>query len=158
MNRIGGVAMNTVGATPLWVVCCVSWACLAIARPSPVAAQDAQKLTLHQAVELAQKQGYQTAAVMATRDAARARDHAFGARLLPQLSLSAMAPHYERAITPVVQPDGSTNFTPVQQATANAALSVSQKLPFTGGTFSVTSALQRYEQTGGGAQQTLRWS
>jgi len=116
-----------------------------------------QQLTLQQAVDLAQKQGYQASAATATRDAARARDHAFGARLLPQISLNATAPSYERAITPVVQPDGSTNFTPVQQTTANAGLTLAQKLPFTGGTFSVTSQLQRYEQTGG-AGQTLRWS
>ena len=74
----------------------------------------AQQITLKQAVELAQKQGYQARASVATRDAARARDRSFNRRLLPQISLEALAPQYDRAITPVVQPDGSTLFTPVQ--------------------------------------------
>jgi len=117
----------------------------------------AQQITLKQAVELAQKQGYQARASVATRDAARARDRSFNRRLLPQISLEALAPQYDRAITPVVQPDGSTLFTPVQQTRANASMEIAQKLPFTGGTFSVTSALQRY-QVSGGAQQLLTWS
>ena len=122
---------------------------------SAAAAQ--QQLTLQQAVEMAQKQGYQARAAVATRDAARARDHAFGARLLPQLALSARAPTYARTITPVTQPDGSTIFTPVQITNSSADMTVAQKLPFSGGTFSITSSLQRYEKTGGNAQQ-LSWS
>src|SRR2546423_1836483 len=117
----------------------------------------AQQLTLQQAVDLAQKQSYSARAVVATRDAARARDRAFGARLLPQITVSGQAPDYRRAITAVTQPDGSIAFTPVEQTTANAGLTVAQKLPFTGGTFSVTSALQRYSQTGGNGQ-VLRWT
>jgi outer membrane protein TolC len=116
-----------------------------------------QQLTLQQAVEMAQKQGYQARAAVATRDAARAHDHAFGARLLPQLSLAGNAPVYEKFISAVIQPDGSTNFTPVQQTTANASMTIAQKLPFTGGTFSITSALQRYEQNFAG-QQTMTWT
>ena len=117
----------------------------------------AQEITLQQAVERAQKQGYSAQAAVATRDAARAHDHAFGARLLPQLSLNGNAPIYDRAIQPVVQPDGSTLFTPVQQTTASAGLRIAQKLPFTGGTFSVTSELQRYQRSGG-ALQTETWT
>ena len=116
-----------------------------------------QPITLQEAVDLAQKQGYQAKAAVATRDAARAHDHAFGARLMPQVSIAGEAPRYEKFITPVIQPDGSTNFTPVQQTTANAGMTIAQKLPFTGGTFSVTSALQRYEQNRGGAQ-SMTWT
>ena len=108
----------------------------------------AQQLTLQQAVERAQKQSYQATAVTSTRDAARARDNAFGARRLPQLSLAATAPVYTKEMQAVLQPDGSTRFLPVQATTADAGLRVSQLLPFTGGTFSVTSSLQRYERTG----------
>src|SRR4051812_48297420 len=72
-----------------------------------------QPITLQQAVELAQKQSHQARMVTATRDAARARDHAFGARLLPQLTFTG-TPQYERSIQPVIQPDGSIVFTPVQ--------------------------------------------
>lgn len=116
-----------------------------------------QQFTLQQAVDMAQKQGLQARAAVASRDAARAREHAFGARNLPQLSLTGTAPRFEKTIAPVVQPDGATLFVPVQQTTASANAVVSQRLPFTGGTFSVTSSLQRYEQTRGAAE-TLTWS
>jgi outer membrane protein len=106
---------------------------------------------------MAQKQGFQSRAAVATRDAARARDDAFGARNLPQLSLQGTAPVYEKTITPVIQPDGTTIFLPVQQTTARGDMRVSQRIPFTGADFSVTSSLQRYERTGGTAQ-TLVWS
>ncbi|HJQ19797.1 MAG TPA: TolC family protein, partial [Gemmatimonadaceae bacterium] len=121
-------------------------------------AAGAQQITLKQAVDLAQKQGYQARAAVATRDAARAHDRAFNARLLPQLSLNATAPEYQRSITPVIQPDGSTLFTPVQQTTANAGMTISQKLPFTGGNLSVASSLQRYQLTGAGTQGGLTWT
>jgi outer membrane protein TolC len=101
-------------------------------------------------------QGLQASAALATRDAARARDHAFGARLLPQLALSnqATAYSYARDIQPVIQPDGSTLFTPVEQRTTRAGLTVSQRVPVTGTTVSVTSTLQRYEKRGT-TQQTV---
>ncbi|HKO14643.1 MAG TPA: TolC family protein, partial [Gemmatimonadaceae bacterium] len=90
------------------------------------------------------------------RDAARARDRAFGARLLPQLSLSGTMPLYDRSIIPVVQPDGTTLFTPLQRTEASMGLTVSQKLPFSGGTLSVSSSLDRMQVTG--AQEVRTWS
>ena len=66
-------------------------------------------------------------AATATRDAARARDNSFGARLYPQISLSQQATSYSysRNIQPVIQPDGSTLFVPLEQRTANAGLTLS---------------------------------
>lgn len=116
----------------------------------------AQAITLQRAVDLAQSQGHRAHAAAAARDAARARDHAFGARLLPQLSFDAL-PDYRREIEPVVQPDGSVLFTAVQSTRTQAGLSIGQELPFTGGRLSIGSSLQRYEVTGG-AQQRLSWS
>jgi outer membrane protein TolC len=122
---------------------------------APIALRAQQPITLQQAVDLAQKQSFQARAVTATRDAARARDHAFGARLLPQLSFSG-APQYERSIQPVVQPDGSIVFTPLQSTRTNAGATIEQRLPLTGGTFSITSGLQRTQLTG--AQQQLSYT
>lgn len=116
-----------------------------------------QQLTLRQAVELARQQGHQARAAVASRDAARARDHAFGARNLPQLTLSGTAPRYDKTISPVPQPDGTTEFLLVQQTWASADAILSQKIPFTGGTVSITSSLQRYEQSRG-TSETLTWS
>lgn len=119
----------------------------------------AQQITLERSIELAQKHGYASLAATAARDAARGHARAFGARNLPQLSLVATAPRYEKTIVPVIQPDGSTKFTPVQATTADAGLMIGQRLPFTGGKLSVTSSLQRYERTGGTTTaQGLTWT
>lgn len=120
----------------------------------PVRAQ--QGLTLQQAVDLAQKQGYQARAAVATRDAARYRDRAFYSRRLPQFSVGGTVPAYNRSITPVVQPDGSTLFRPQDQTTTSLNMTMSQQLPVTGGSFFVSSALSRLSVTGASSFKT--WS
>ena len=50
---------------------------------------------------MAQQQGTRRRAARAARDAARWRDRAFNARLMPQLSLAGTLPTYNRAINPV---------------------------------------------------------
>ena len=123
------------------------------AAAGPAAAQE--PYTLQQAVERAQEHGYQAQAARAGRDAARFRDDGFSARLLPQLSLGGTLPRYNRAITPVVQPDGSTLFRPLDQTTAELTATISQRLP-TGGDVFVTSSLATLSVTG---DQSIRtWS
>src|SRR5690606_25120701 len=78
-----------------------------------VAAQ--QRLTLADAVAIAERQSFTSRAAMSTRTAARARDRAFAANLMPQVSLSGNLPVFNRSIIPVLQPDGSTLFRPQQQ-------------------------------------------
>jgi len=113
---------------------------------SSVGAQ--QPMTLQQAIELAQKQGLQARSVVDTRDAARWRDRAFNARLMPQLSLTGTLPNYVRAIEPVIQPDGSTQYRPRQETNSSLGMMVSQPLPFTGGSMFVRSDLTRTDVGG----------
>jgi outer membrane protein TolC len=120
----------------------------------PLAAQ--QPMTLQQAIEIAQRQGLQARVVLDTRDAARWRDRAFSARLMPQLALTGTLPNYERAIVPVIQPDGSTQFRPRRETTSALGMSVSQQLPFTGGSMFVTSGLSRVDV--GGDQSSRLYS
>src|SRR5687768_12468901 len=77
---------------------------------APAAAQSlapARRLTLADAVELAQRQGHAARAAADAREAARYRYRAFNARLLPRLGLQGTVPDLSRAIVPVTQPDGS---------------------------------------------------
>jgi outer membrane protein len=112
----------------------------------PLPAQE--PLTLARAIDLAQAQGHQARAAQATREAARYRDRAFYSRLLPQISLGGTVPSYNRSIIQVVQPDGSTLFRPQDQTNATMTMTMSQKLPFTGGDFFVTSSLARLAVSG----------
>jgi outer membrane protein TolC len=115
-----------------------------------------QGLTLQEAVALAQAQGHRARAARATREAARHQHDAFRARLLPQLSLSGNVPSYTRAIIPVLQPDGTTQFRPQQQTDASLELELAQKLPLTGGDLFVSSSLARVNVSG--QQPVETWS
>jgi outer membrane protein len=132
--------------SPRHAVYAVVLACSATAVPP--AALQAQAITLQQAIEMAQKQGPQARAAIAGRDAARQRDRAFNARLLPQLSLNGNVPQYSRAITGVPQPDGTTLYTPLTQTNGNLALSLQQQVPLTGGSLTVQSLVSQVQLSG----------
>ncbi len=93
----------------------------------------AQELTLRDAVAIAQRQGYSAKSAAAAVEAARRRDDSFHSRLFPQLSLRGTAPDINRAITPVIQPDGTTQFVEQSQMSSSLTLEVSQPIKLTGG-------------------------
>lgn len=129
-------------------------AALHLAFTAPLRAQ--RPLNLTQAIELAQRQGLQARAAEASRDAARRRDRAFTARRLPQLSLTGDVPVYNRSIIEVVQPDGSSEFRPQQQTNTSLNLQMAQRLPITGGSLFVSSALARLDVNG--TRDVRNWS
>jgi outer membrane protein len=127
---------------------------LALTGAAPLAAQ--QPLTLREAIALAQQHSHQARAARAAHEAARYRNRAFQARLLPQLSITGSLPDYNRSIIPVLQPDGSTLFRPQQQTTTSLSMQLSQTLPVVGGDLFVTSAITRLDLSG--AQSGRTWS
>jgi hypothetical protein len=122
-----------------WIAVCVLTLGTTAAQGQGTAPQGA--LTLQQAIELAQKNSLQARAALGTRDAARERDNAFSARLLPQISLAGNLPIYSRTIVPVTQPDGTTLFLPVRQTQSDLAMLVTQRIPFTGALVTMSSSL-----------------
>jgi outer membrane protein len=119
-------------------------------RSEGSAACQAGALTLTDAVALAQKQGLSAEASRQTLNAARARDRAFNARLMPQVSLGGVAANYNHAIIPVLQPTGETHFVSQSQNESSMGLTVSQAIPWLGSTLSVGSYLDRVDVTGTG--------
>lgn len=121
-----------------------------VALPSLARAQApaARALTLQEAILRAQQQGPAAQFARSTRDAARWRDNAFNARLLPQLVLSGEALNLNRAINPLDLPDGSTQF--ISQANNRSSLGIgfSQELPLTGGRVTVGSRVSRIDEFG----------
>src|SRR5437868_4102723 len=122
---------------------------LALFLPAVLPAQAAPNtLTLQDAIRMAQRQGPSAQVARTTRDAARWRDQAFNARLLPQIYLSGNAANLDRGINPITLPDGSTQFVSQAQNQSSLGLSVAQKIPLTGGTLSIGSALSRIDLFG----------
>jgi len=105
-------------------------------------------LTLQDAILRGQRQGPAAQIARSTRDAARARDDAFNARLLPQVFLNGNAANLNRGINPITLPDGSTQFIAQAQNQSSLGVSVAQKIPLTGGTLSIGSALSRIDLFG----------
>src|SRR4030095_6421603 len=86
-------------------------------------------------------------------------------RFMPRLSLTGTVPNYEQAIVPVTQStDGSTQFRARRETTAAVGMVLSQALPFSGGSFFVSSSIQRVDVGGaqssgiGGAQSSRVYS
>jgi len=124
---------------------------------APVLAQQAPlRLTLQEAIERAHARGPVALAAKATRDAARARDRAFGADLMPQVALSGTVPAYNRSIIPVLQQDGSTLFRPQEQSQSDLNMAISQRIPFTGGDLFINSGLSRIDRVGTLSSRTFQ--
>jgi outer membrane protein len=124
---------------------------VALSRPVSLAAQ--QSITLTDAIRMAQQQGLQARAALASLEATRHRDVAFDARHLPQLSLSGTVPSYNRSIIPVIQPDGSTIYRSQQQTSSALTMTMTQQLPVTGGSLFLSSSLSRLTVSG---QQSIK--
>lgn len=75
----------------------------------------------------------------------------YRAELLPELSLSAKVPSYYRQYSPYMNDDGSYSFVPNNFLQMDGALSLTQNIWLTGGTFSFTTSLDFYRQLGSGA-------
>ena len=118
-----------------------------VAHP-PAPALPANALTLAHAIELAQTQGLAAVSARNTRDAARWRDRSFNERLRPQLSLTGQAADLNRGFTPITLPTGETKFVRQSQNQSWLGLQLSQALPWTGGTFTVGTQLDRIDQFG----------
>jgi outer membrane protein TolC len=123
---------------------------LALGVSAPLSAQDSSShaITLPEAIALAQQRGHQARAAGATREAARYRHRAYRSSLLPQLSVGGIVPAYNKSIIPVLQNDGSTVFLPQQQTDASLSLTLSQKIPITGGDLFVSSSLAHLNVSG----------
>jgi len=114
----------------------------------PTTATTATTLTLQDAIAMAQRRGPAAQAARSQRDAARYRNNAFNARLLPQLVLSGNAADLNHGINPITLPDGSTQFIGQSQNQSSLELGFNQRIPLTGGVISVGSAVSRIDQFG----------
>jgi outer membrane protein TolC len=121
---------------------------IATSLPTSLPAQDS--LTLRDAIGMAQERGLAGRAARNARSAAHWRHQAFSARRLPQLSLTGDLPQYNRAIIPVLQPGGETQFRTQSQTTSSLDLRLDQAIPFTGGRVFLESGITRIDQGGSG--------
>jgi outer membrane protein TolC len=122
---------------------------LIAAGPLVAQANDARPLSLQDVIAQAQSQSSAAQMARSARDAARYRNRAFNARLLPQLFLSGNAANLNRGITSQPDGNGSTRFVTQSENQSTMAMGFSQAIPLTGGTISLSSEVSRIDQFGG---------
>lgn len=118
---------------------------LLLSQLSALAQVDTTFLTLRECIQLAREHGPLGMMARSMFENRRSSYQSFIATLYPQLSLQGDVPGYSRSINPITFPDGSTVFTPQSQASSSVSLSLSQKIPLTGGEMSLSSGLNRID-------------
>ncbi|MBC8083910.1 MAG: TolC family protein, partial [Hymenobacter sp.] len=116
----------------------------------PAAAQtEPAPLTLPDVIELALSQSAGAKQTQTNRDQGYWQWRTYQANYKPQMGLQGTLPGFSRVITPVVQPDGTTDFRAVRINNSNLALTVSQNIGLTGGQVFVASEVQRFDDFNG---------
>ena len=114
----------------------------------PVAAP-AQTLTLADAVAQALNHSAAGQQAVTNRETGYWAWRGYQANYRPQLGLAGTLPNFSRVITPVVQPDGTTDFRAVRINNSNLALTLSQNVGWSGAQVFVGAEVQRFDDFNG---------
>src|SRR5687767_12227014 len=118
---------------------------------SPAAAQFST--SLEEIVHQAQTQSPQFRVQQTQREFSYYAYLVYKSNLRPQVSFYGNIPAYSKQYIPVTQPDGTISYQPVKQNTSNLGFSLTQQLPFSGGTVSVNTNLNRFDDLQGKTHQ-----
>lgn len=117
---------------------------------APTATLAQPPLTLAAVIEAAQRHSVSAQQATTARETAALSWRRTRADFRPQVSVVGTLPDFSRAITPVVQPDGTTDFRAVRLNNSSLQLAATQNLGFTGGQFTVATGVQRFDDFNGG--------
>ena len=106
---------------------------------------DSLRLTLSDAIALAQRQSSDALAARHSLEAAEWSYKNYRANYLPAVSLSS-SPSLNRQISSITQPDGTNVFVRQNQLSTDFELNISQNIALTGGTLFVRNNLQRLDE------------
>lgn len=112
---------------------------------------EAERLTLADAIRIAQAHSPEAQAARHTYRAAYWSYRSFRSDYLPEVSLTA-TPYLNRQINRVTQPDGTGQFLRQNQLNTDLSLSVSQNIWFTGGNLFLQTSAQRMDEFGSSAE------
>ena len=106
---------------------------------------DSLRLTLSDAIALAQRQSSDALAARHTLEAAEWSYRYYKANYLPSVTLSS-SPSLNRQLNSITQPDGTNVFVRQNQLSTDLSLSISQNVALTGGTLFLRNSLQRLDE------------
>lgn len=105
-------------------------------------------ITLDNAIKLAQKESPDYKSLLNRNQASYWRFRNYQASFLPQLQLDATIPDYSNFIRRIISDSGQDIFVTTNQSRIDGRLSLTQNLPLTGGSFSISSQLERIQVLG----------
>jgi len=108
--------------------------------------QDAHIFTMNSAIALAQEQSPDALIAKNTFRGQFWNYRSFQATKLPQMSLSATTPIFNRSIDGVQQPDGTVKYMERQFLDTYGSVNIKQQIGFTGGEVSLSSGLYRKDE------------
>ena len=100
-------------------------------------------ITLDEAIKLAQKESPDYQTLLNRNQSSYWRFRNYQARFLPQLELNTTLPEYSNSIRRTISDNGQDIFVNTNQARIDGRLSLTQNLALTGGSFSVSSRLEK---------------
>jgi outer membrane protein TolC len=101
--------------------------------------------SLKDVIGLAQSQSLQYKAEQTKKEVSYDEYFSYLSDRKPQVSLYGNAPNFIHQYSAITQPDGSIAYLPVKQNVADIGFSLSQQIPFTGGTIALNTDLNRYD-------------
>jgi outer membrane protein TolC len=107
-----------------------------------------KKITLGEAINLAQKQSPDYKITLNRNQSNYWRFRNYKASFLPQLRFNATLPEYNKAVRRITNDAGQDVFVNQDQLLLEGGLSIAQNIPYTGGTLSLNSNLERIELFG----------
>jgi len=117
---------------------------------SAFAQTDTLHLTLDECITMARRQSVDAAVALGELRSAYWQWRSYKADLLPEVSLQATLPSYNKRYSSYQQADGGLSFVRNDYLGLDGSLHITQKLWPTGGTLSVESSLDYLHQTGSG--------
>ncbi|MCB0629072.1 MAG: TolC family protein [Saprospiraceae bacterium] len=116
-----------------------------ILTPALMQGQESTRLTLNDAIRLAQQQSIAARRAATRKTLSYWEWRSFQADLRPQVVLGGTLPGFTRTFQEVIQPTGTVDFQSVSNHNGVLDLSINQELPFTGGSLFVGTYLQRFD-------------
>jgi outer membrane protein TolC len=107
-----------------------------------------QKISLKQAIKMAQEKSPDYKANLNRNEASYWRNKNYYASFLPQFRLNATLPSYSKSTRRITNDSGQDIFVNQNQALLDAQLSITQNIPYTGGSLSINSQIERIDVFG----------
>lgn len=112
-----------------------------------------QKISLKDAIKLAQENSPDYKANLHRNEASYWRNRNYHASFLPQFRLNATLPAYSNSIQRITNDEGQDIFVNQNQSRIDARLFISQNIGFTGGNLSINSQIERVDILGDNSSQ-----